>query len=111
MSALVDVVVTEVEKFEQVTDRRTVDRHIWVSPLRLRVGEIVAAAACDGVQIPIPLDEFEDGNVIGIVVRDVPPCGVGRHNDQRNPRAVAEEVQRLNITGIIIAAAFVFPKV
>ena len=32
---------------------------------------------------------------------------IGRNHQQRNPRAVAEEVDRLHITGIPVAATFV----
>src|SRR5260370_35949392 len=38
---------------------------------------------------------------------DVASAGEGRNDNQRNARPVAEEVQRLNVAGVIVAAAFV----
>ena len=61
----------------------------------------------DSLQSPVPLDELQDRNVIGVIVRDVAGLGVGRNHDQRNARAVAEEVERLHVTGVVVAAAFV----
>jgi len=62
----------EIEQLEQVANRRAVDWHVWVEEWRDRVGEIVPAAVCDGRQIPVSLDELEDGDMIRIVVCDTP---------------------------------------
>ncbi len=70
-------------------------------------GHVVPAAGGHRTETPVPLDKLEDGDVIRIVVRDVSRFGVGRHHHQRNARAVAEIVERLNITRVVIAAAFV----
>ena len=63
---------TEAEQVEQVADRRSIVRHIRIGRAHYRVGHIVPAAVGDRTETPVPLDEFEDGDVIRIVVRDVP---------------------------------------
>src|SRR5271169_3635486 len=91
--------LVEVKQLEQVADGRAVHGDVRILAFRDRIGEVVAAAEGDRFQFPVPLDEFEDGNVIRVVVRDVSAGGVLGHNDARDARAVAEEVQRLHVTG------------
>jgi len=43
--------------------------------------------------------------VIGVI--DKALLGVRRYGDQRDARAVAEKIHRLDITGVVVAAAFV----
>ena len=38
---------------------------------------------------------------------DVASLSVGRDDDQRDAGAVAEEVERLNVSGVVVAAAFI----
>src|SRR5882672_9973410 len=45
--------------------------------------------------------------MVGIRVADVATAGKGRDDDERDARAIAEEVDRLKEAGIKIAAAFV----
>ena len=45
--------------------------------------------------------------MVSIVVRDVTRLGVRRNNDQRNARPVAEVVQGLYISGVVVAAALI----
>ena len=45
--------------------------------------------------------------MIRIVVSDVTPRGIRRDNDQRDTGAVAEEVHRLHVSGIVVAAALI----
>src|SRR5271163_1744252 len=104
---LVAAVLAEVKEIEQVTKRRRVNRNVGVIPVRYRVREIVPAAVRDGRQIPVALDEFNHRHVIRVFMRDVSWLQIGGHHEEDNPRAVAEEVQRLYVTGVVIAAAFV----
>ena len=45
--------------------------------------------------------------MVAVLVRDVAAGGVRRHDDQRDARAVAEEVERLHVARVVVAAAFV----
>src|ERR1700761_8296236 len=93
------------EQVEEVADGRRIVRHIRIGRAYLRVGHVVPAEGGHRTEIPVPLDELEDGNVIRIVVRDVSCAGVGRYNHERNPGTVAEVVERLNVAGVVITAA------
>ncbi len=97
----------EAEKFEQVANRRAVQRNVRIACAGHRVREIVAAAVGHPAQPKIALDELQNRDVIRIVVSDVPAGRIGGHHDQWNARSVAEIIQRLNIAGIIIPAALV----
>src|SRR5580704_14012389 len=63
------LVAVEVEQLEQVADCRTVRWNVGAAG-RDRVGEIIPAAGGYRRQTPVPLDKLEDGDVIGVVVRD-----------------------------------------
>ncbi len=45
--------------------------------------------------------------MIVIGVYDLTPLGIGRDGEQRDPRAVAEEVHRLNVARVPVAAPFI----
>src|SRR5580700_4757061 len=66
------------ERFKQVTKRRSVDGNVWVAGFRDWVREIVAATETDRPDVPITLDEFDDGDVVGIVVGDDRPSNISR---------------------------------
>ena len=68
---------------------------------------VVSAAVCNRAQPPVSFDEFQDGNVVRILVRDISTPSIWRNNNHRNPGAIAKIIERLHITGVIIAAAFV----
>src|ERR1700761_2400797 len=91
------VLAAEVEQVEQIADRRAVGRNVRVALRRNRVRIIVPAAVGDRLQAPIALDELDDRDVIGVVVRDVARDRVRRDHDQGNAGAVAEIVERLHI--------------
>src|SRR5215813_13909867 len=95
------------KQVEQVSNGRAVDRNIRISLLLNWIGEIVPATRSQRTQSPIPLDELQDRDVVGVSVVDVATLGEVRYNNQWNPWSVAEEVERLNVSGIIVAAAFV----
>src|ERR1700723_1796801 len=97
----------EGEQLEQVADSRAVGGHVYVATGSDRVGEVVAAAVGYRRQVPVPLDELEHGNVIRVVVGDDATLGVGRDDDHRDAGAISEEVDGLNVTGVIVTAAFV----
>src|SRR5258705_12725045 len=101
------VVLGEVEEVEKIAEGRAVERHIGILVVHDGVREVIAAAMGQGLEVPIPLDELEDGDVVGVGVADVAAGGEGRNRDQRNARAITEEVQRLDIAGVIEAAALV----
>jgi hypothetical protein len=64
-------VVSEVEQIKEVADGRGIERHIRVAFLGDGVREIIAAAMGERLQIPIPLDELENRDVVGVSVADV----------------------------------------
>ena len=45
--------------------------------------------------------------MVRISVRDMAARGKLGDHEQRDARAVAEEVQRLNVPGVVVAAAFI----
>lgn len=90
--------LVECEYVEQVTDCGTVYRYIRIVLGCFRVGIVITAASCQWRQIPVPFDEFCNGNVIRISMVHVPAGGEWRDDDQWNTRSIAEEIQRLNIT-------------
>ena len=101
------IVVRKIEQVKEIVDGRAVDRHIGVARRCNRVGKVVTAAACDSLQAPVPLDELQDRNVVGIRVVNVPRFYVGRHGEEDDTRAVAEVIERLYVAGIIVTAAFI----
>src|SRR5262249_5376790 len=50
---------------------------------------------------------LHDGGVVGVRVADMASPGERRDDDQRNARAIAEEVQRDHGAGVPVTAAFV----
>jgi hypothetical protein len=54
------MIAVEVEEIEEVSDGRAVERHIGIVVVRHRVGEIVAAAVGQRLQLPVAFDELED---------------------------------------------------
>ena len=75
IAVVIAVVVSEVEQIKEVADGRGIERHIGVAFLGDGVREIVAAAMGERLQIPIPLDELENRDVVGVSVADVAAPG------------------------------------
>src|SRR6266849_6633686 len=107
LALTVVVLVSEVEEVEEIAKCRTVERHIGIIVLDNGIGEIIAAAMRQRFQVPVALDELQNRDVVGVGMADVASPGEGRNDNQRNARAVAEEVQRLNVAGVIVTASFV----
>jgi hypothetical protein len=97
----------KVERVEQVRKCRPVDGNVRVARFCDRVGEIVPATIADGTHVPVPLDEFVDRNVVTIAVRNMAAGRILGNDQQRNARAIAEKVQRLHVTRVIVSAAFI----
>src|SRR6266852_6725660 len=97
----------EVEHVKQIADCRTVGRHVWVVVAGDRVRQIVAAAGREWREFPIALDEFQDRGVIGVAMRHLTAAREGRCYDHGNARSVTEEIERLDIPRIVVAAAFI----
>src|SRR5215469_14225731 len=107
-NALVVVLVFsfELEQVKQVADGRRIHRGVSILPL-YRVRQVVAAAAADRRQVPVPFDELQDRNMVCVFVRNVARPGVGRNHDHRNARPVPEEIKGLRESGIVITTAFI----
>src|SRR6266516_455424 len=103
----VEVRVLEVEQTKQVAHGRAVHRHVGVAGRGLRVRQVVEAAGRQRVQAPVALDEFEDRGVVGVGVVDRALLGEGGDDQHRDPGAVTEEAGRLDIAGVVVAAALV----
>ncbi len=105
--AIVVGAMVELEHVEKIAEGRAVERHIGILVLDNRVREIIPAPIGQRLQMPVPLDELHNRDVIGVSVVDVAASGEGGNHDQRNTRPVAEEVQRLDIAGVIVTTAFI----
>src|SRR5580704_3483219 len=101
------MVMVELKHIEKIPDGRTIERHVGIVVVGNRVREIVPAAMSQRFQIPISLDELQDRDVIGVGVADMTALRKARHDDERNPRTVAEEVERLDVSGDIEAASLI----
>ena len=96
-----------IEHSKQIAQRRAVRRHVRARRARLRLGQVVAAALGDRRQAPVPLDEFIQRNVVVVHVANFAVVRVRRNNEQWDAGAVAEEIHRLHVARIIVAAAFI----
>src|ERR1700739_3324902 len=99
--------MVEVKHVEQIADGWAVLGHVRVVLTGFWIGQIVAAAVSKRIQVPIALDELQNRDVVAVGMVYVAAFGERRNNNQRDARAVTEKVQRLNVAGIIVAAAFV----
>src|SRR5215469_18617733 len=106
ISAVV-MTMSELEQIEQIADGRAVLRHIRIVLVRMGVREVVSAPRSQGLKVPVALDELQDRDVVGVCVADVAALGEGRNHDHRDARPIAEEVERLDVAGVIEAAALV----
>src|SRR6266481_403934 len=99
---------SEVKQVKKVANGRAVDWGIVADRIVVpRVWQVIAAAAGDRRQAPVAFDELQNRNMVRIVVGNVARVGVRRNHSQRNARAVAEEIERLHISRVVIAAAFI----
>lgn len=100
---------SEVEQVKKVANGRPVCWNISADHRVVRrVWQVIAAAAGDRRQAPVVFDELQNRNMVRIVVGNVAWPGVRRNHNQRNARAIAEEIERLHISRVVIAAAFVY---
>jgi hypothetical protein len=101
------VVFAEIKQVEEVADRRIVPRNIGIVVIGLRVRQVVSAAIGQRLQVPVALDELQNRDVVDVGVADVPAAREVRDDDQRNARPVTEKIDRLDIAGVVVAAAFI----
>src|SRR6516164_2314185 len=108
VNALVVVLVFsfELEQVKQVADGRRIQRSVSIFPL-YRVRQVVAATAADRRQVPVPFDELQDRSMVCVFVRNVARPGVGRNHDHRNARPVAEEIEGLRVSGVVVTTTFI----
>src|ERR1700683_604062 len=97
----------EVERVKQVIKSRAVRWNVGVVGGGDRIREVVAAAVGQRRQSPVALDELDDRNVIRIRVANVSTHRIRRNDQQGNARAITKEIHRLDVAGVVIAAAFV----
>src|SRR5882762_6827731 len=57
--------------------------------------------------MPIAFDKFENGNMVVIVVGNMVTTAVGGYHDHWDARAITEEIEVLDIAGVIVTAAFI----
>ena len=70
-------VALEIEEREEVVECGAVYRRVGIAGGCDGIGEVIAAAARDGRQSPVPLNELEDGDVVCILMADVAALYVG----------------------------------
>ena len=99
--------MVEVERIEQIIERRAVGRHVRIVLRRLRVGKIVTAAGRQRLELPVALDELQDRDVVAITVMDLSAGRIRRENQQRNARPIAEEVERLDEARVPVATGLI----
>src|SRR5262249_33170095 len=109
---VVVVVLVEVEQVEQVADRWHVARDVVVGItviVLLRVWQVVAAARRERgvVELPVALDELHERRVLIVDVADVTAARERRNRYHRDARAGAEEIDRLDEAGVVVAATLV----
>src|SRR4030088_1197100 len=107
LNSLSFFVVTKVEQVRQIADCWTIQRNVRAALAGYRVGEIVPATSRQRSQSPVGLDELQDRGVICVSVRDVPGFGVLGNHERGYPGAVTKVVERLNVAGVVVAAALV----
>src|SRR6266705_5323622 len=101
--------VAEIEQVEQVANRRHVGWDVRIVTVKLRIGQIVAAAVAERrVEHPVPFNEFDERGVLGVNVADMTAHREGRNSDHRNARPSAEEIDGLDKAGVVVAAALVY---
>ena len=99
--------ILEVEHVEQVAESRHVVRNVGIGLVKLGIRQNVAAAAGKRAMTPIALDEFYQRSVVAIGMLDVAALGERRNGNERDAQTITEEVQHLNETAVVIAAAFI----
>src|SRR5260370_38208012 len=60
LALTVAVLVAEVEEVEEIAERRTVEGHVGIIVLDNGIGEIIAAAMRQPLQVPVTFDELQD---------------------------------------------------
>lgn len=78
--AVVSILI-EMEHIEKISHSWRVERHVGVAGIDNWVFQIVAAAAGQRFQVPVPLDELHDRCMIAIRMADVPAFREGRNDD------------------------------
>jgi len=104
---LLSLVLGEAEQLEQVTDCGPIYRYVRFAGFRNGVGEVIPATDRNRFQLPVPLDELQNRNVVGVVVGYASTRRELGNHDHRDTRAISEEVQGLHVSGVVVTAAFV----
>jgi hypothetical protein len=88
----------EIKQVHEVAYRWAVDRDVRIVFLHFWIWEIVSAAVRQRRQSPVGFDELQNGNVVGVVVRDVAWLGEFGDYERGDSRSIAEEVDGLNVS-------------
>jgi len=99
--------MVERKQIEEITDGRAVDRDVGIIIASDRIREIIAAPIRQRLKVPVPLDELQDRDMVGVGVADMATRGERRDDDQGNPGPVAEEIDRLDVARVKVAATLV----
>ncbi len=60
--------IVEPERAEQIIDCGTIGRNIRIPHCGNRIGEVVPAPPGDRRQVPVPLDELQEGVMVGVIM-------------------------------------------
>ena len=101
--------VAEIEQVEEVANGTHVGWHVRIVIVKLGIGQIVAAAVAERcIEHPVPFNELNEGGMLGVDVADMTAPREGRNSNHRNARPSAEEIDRLDKAGVVVAAALVY---
>ena len=56
------------QRAEQIIDCGTIGRNIRISHCGNRIGELASAPPGDCLEVPVPLDELQEGDMVGVIM-------------------------------------------
>ena len=99
--------MTEVERIEQIGERRAVGRHVRIILGNVGFGRLSRLRFVSGFRFQLRSMNFSKRNVVAVVVIDVAAGRIRREDQQRDARSVAEEVDRLDEARVPVTAGLV----
>src|SRR5277367_793043 len=101
------LVAGEGELLRKIANSGAVGWNIRIASLLGWVRQVVAAARRDRRQAPVLFDELDERDMVTVLMRHMTALRVLGDDDERNAGTIAEEVDRLNITRVIVPTALI----
>src|SRR5262245_61970062 len=89
------MILVEVEHVEEIANSWHVHGDIGVVTPHYWIGQVIAAAAGQWLEMPVTFDELEHGSMVRIRVYHFAATGILGYGNEGDARSVAEEVKRL----------------